>query len=122
MFSLLSRYAQIDLSNNRLCGVWTERERGRDVRQKGSYTAEGIKAIADALVRASLTQVLAFFENRLVRAEIARQWPFRSLSYGLTLACTLQINLSYNYLGPEGAKVLGPAIAVSASLTEVLAF
>ena len=33
----------------------------------------------------------------------------------------LQINLGKNQLGPEGAKALGPAIAVSASLTQVLA-
>ena len=46
----------IDLSGNQLCGIW-EDWRG----QQGTYTAEGITAIADALrVNGALTQVLAF--------------------------------------------------------------
>ena len=44
---------QVDLSHNRLCGVWIERGT-----MKGTYTAEGIKAVANALrVSASLTSV-----------------------------------------------------------------
>ena len=35
---------------------------------------------------------------------------------------TCQIDLSLNQLGPAGAKELAPAIAVCASLTQVLAF
>jgi hypothetical protein len=46
----------INLSRNQLCGIW-EDYRG----QQGTYTAEGITAIADALcVNGALTQVLAF--------------------------------------------------------------
>ena len=37
----------------------------------------------------------------------------------LPLSCA-QLNLSFNKLGPEGAKVLAPAIAVCASLTKIL--
>ena len=45
--------AQLDLSNNRLCGVWLEYGS-----QMGTYTAEGITALADALrVNGSLTTV-----------------------------------------------------------------
>ena len=33
--------------------------------------------------------------------------------------CSVQVNLRANELGPEGAKALGPAIAVSSSLTAV---
>ena len=40
-----------------LCGVYLEYGTFGD--QKGTYNAEGIKAIADAIVRSSLTQVLA---------------------------------------------------------------
>ena len=47
---------QLDLSGNELCGV--------DLGGRGTYTTEGIKAIADALgVSASLTQVLAFLPH-----------------------------------------------------------
>ena len=43
----------IDLSGNKLCGIWTD-WRG----QYGTYTAEGITAIADALrVNGALTEV-----------------------------------------------------------------
>ena len=46
-------HAQVNLSMNALCGI--------DIYGKGTYTSDGIKAIADALrVSASLTQVLAF--------------------------------------------------------------
>ena len=45
------------MSGNRLCGVWYDIERGT-VLQKGTYTAEGIQAIADALrVNTALTLV-----------------------------------------------------------------
>ena len=43
----------VDLSNNQLCGVWTD-YRG----QHGTYTAEGITAIADAMrVNGVLTKI-----------------------------------------------------------------
>ena len=43
----------IDLSGNRLCGVWTQYGE-----QHGTYTAEGIAAIAEALhVNGSLTKI-----------------------------------------------------------------
>jgi hypothetical protein len=43
----------VNLSNNQLCGVWTD-YRG----QHGTYTAEGITAIADAMrVNGALTKI-----------------------------------------------------------------
>jgi hypothetical protein len=50
----LCLFEQLNLSNNRLCGVWTELDR-----QKGRKAiTEGIKAIADALrVNGALTEV-----------------------------------------------------------------
>ena len=44
---------QLNLCYNRLCGVWDDND-GQGL--KGTYTAEGINALADALrVNASLT-------------------------------------------------------------------
>ena len=46
----------LDLSSNRLCGIWNNYD-GRGM--QGTYTAEGITALADALrVTTSITQVL----------------------------------------------------------------
>ena len=46
-------FRQLNLSNNRLCGVWDKYGK-----QKGNYNAEGINAIADALrVNGSLTSL-----------------------------------------------------------------
>ena len=61
MLLLPSFLAQVDLSRNRLCGIWMEGEWNESMQRyitakKGSYNAEGIKSIADALVRASLTE------------------------------------------------------------------
>jgi Ran GTPase-activating protein (RanGAP) involved in mRNA processing and transport len=54
----------IDLSNNQLCGVWTD-DCGH---QNGTYTAEGITAIADALrVNGALTK-LSLAQNKLEEA------------------------------------------------------
>ena len=48
----------IDLSDNQLCGVWTDDDDGDD---DGNYTAEGITAIADAMrVNGALTTVWDF--------------------------------------------------------------
>ena len=50
---------QLNLSDNRLCGVWDEWDDDlyRHV-QKGTYTSDGIQALADALcVSASITSL-----------------------------------------------------------------
>ena len=44
--------------------------------------------------------------------------PLTSVPTLISLSC-VQLNLSYNKLGPEGAKVLAPALAASASLTSL---
>ena len=55
---------QVNLSSNRLCGVWEEYDGFRH-RLKGTYSAEGIKAVADALrVNGSLT-ALDVRDNKL---------------------------------------------------------
>ena len=46
---------QLDLASNRLCGLWDDYD-GQGL--KGTYTAEGISMLADALrVNASLTSL-----------------------------------------------------------------
>jgi hypothetical protein len=51
----------LNLSGNRLCGAWFDNdEYGRDC-VTGTFNAEGITAVADALrVNCTLKQVLAF--------------------------------------------------------------
>ena len=50
IFYLTLTCAQIDLSNNQLCGL--------DFRSRGTYKTEGVKAIASAIsVSASLTSI-----------------------------------------------------------------
>ncbi len=50
----LCLFRQLNLSDNRLCGVWTD-EHGN---KHGNYTAEGITAIADAVhVNGGLTSL-----------------------------------------------------------------
>ena len=80
--------SQLDLSSNRLCGVdrWGE----------GTYTAEGITAIADALkVTASLTSI-DLSDNAL---------------------CGVKFNEG-TYTA-EGIKAIADALRVSASVTSV---
>ena len=59
----LCLFWQLNLSDNRLCGVWTD-EHGNKL---GNYTAEGITAIADAVrVHGGLTS-LDLSNNSLCR-------------------------------------------------------
>ena len=52
--------AQINLAGNKLCGVY----RGGSGDVRGTYTAEGIKAIADSIaVTASLTSIDLYNNN-----------------------------------------------------------
>jgi Ran GTPase-activating protein (RanGAP) involved in mRNA processing and transport len=56
MVAVTGGLTSLDLSNNQLCGLARYARYGQ-----GTYTAEGITAIADALrVNGALTQVLAF--------------------------------------------------------------
>jgi Ran GTPase-activating protein (RanGAP) involved in mRNA processing and transport len=57
LIPVMGALKSIDLSGNQLCGIWTDGYGN----QEGTYTAEGITAIADALrVNGALTQVLVF--------------------------------------------------------------
>eukprot|EP00900_Chrysochromulina_parva_P025970 jgi/Chrpa1/8006/Chrysochromulina_OHIO_Genome00011843-RA len=54
LIPVMGGLTSIDLSGSKLCGIWTD----RDGYQYGTYTAEGITAIADALrVNGALTKI-----------------------------------------------------------------
>ena len=103
--------SQLDLSGNQLCGLnqWGT----------GTYTAEGITAIADALkVTASLTS-LSLGDNNLGDDGV------EALSVGLkeskslaTLDLSNMSPLSTKF-GPKGAAALASAIAVMGSITHI---
>ena len=107
--------SQLNLSGNQLCGLemvtCSLAGYGR-----GTYTAEGITAIADALkVTGSLTE-LNLFHNSIkdegVKAiceaiQSNKETKLASLSFG------------YNDVGPVGAKAVAAMAAVVASLTSV---
>ena len=85
---------------------------------------EGAKAIAKALhVNASLTSVHAFPTFKPL--PFIRFPPLCSACLLSAHTCPFnsrQLNLHQNDIGPEGAKAIGDALRVNASLTSVLAF
>ena len=102
--------SQINLSENELCGLnWTG---------QGTYTAEGITAIANALkVTASLTS-MSLADNELGDDGV------EALSVGLKESKSLAtLDLSNRYssvkIGPKGAAALASAIAAMGSLTRL---
>ena len=88
-----------------------------------SLGVEGAKIVAEmASVMGSLTQVLAFFPHFLHMRNLDLQLNLSVQPHARAvdrLLCSVQVDLRDNGLGPEGAKALGPAIAVSNSLTSV---
>ena len=79
----------IDLSNNQLCGVWTDYHG-----QHGTYTAEGITAIADAMrVNGALT-VTNLLGNKL-DAESAKMLAEVAKRKGISL-CGIQVRYPTN--------------------------
>ena len=93
-----------------LCGI--------DEDGDGTYSADGMKAIAESIsLSASLTSI-NLGNNNLTN------WGYdmtgiKAIADALVLASLTSINLETNYLGPEGAKALAPGLRDSASLTSV---
>jgi Ran GTPase-activating protein (RanGAP) involved in mRNA processing and transport len=77
MVAVTGGLTSLDLSSNQLCGL--------DCYGRGTYSAEGITAIADALRNGALTK----------------------------------IDVSWNFFGPEGAKVFADALRVNGALTSI---
>ena len=95
------RLTSMDLSGNQLCGVWTQ-----FVEQDGTYTAEGIAAIAEALrVNGSLTS-LNLSDNQLCGLD----------QYGYTEGLDQYDHGSYT---AEGITVIADALRVNGVLMEV---
>ena len=101
----------MDLADNQLCGL--------DYYGKGTYTAEGIKAIADALhVNASLTKI-SLAKNQL--GEEGTKGICEALKANVTL---VELDLSDEYWlgnigGPAGAMHVADMLRVNASLTKI---
>ena len=99
---------QIDLSNNQLCGI--------NICGDGTYTTEGIQAVASAIsVSASLTSIDLSYNH--LRPEGAKH-----IAKGIAVSASLtDINLSDNILTNYGQDVSGvqaiaDALRFSASL------
>jgi hypothetical protein len=121
----VSFWGQLNLSGQRLCGVWTE-----DGNQHGNYTAEGIKAIADALhVNGALTRVdvrqnniagdgavlLAGAVLGNLKIEIFNEIPIKEMrANSLT-----ELDLNGKDFGVEGRMVVVGLIPVMGGLTKM---
>ena len=110
----------IDLSNNRLCGVWTDYSG-----QHGTYTAEGITAIADAMrVNGALT--MANFLGNQLDAESAKMLAEVAKQKGISL-CGIQrdqtiADFRYKRLEPPDAILLASDLSqavVTGGLTSI---
>ena len=90
----------------------------------GTYTAEGINAIADTLrVSASVTSV-SLLANRFDDETVAMLLKLKEEKPNLTTLCGFkpdQAEANFSHLGltPQDAKLLAPEILVHASVTEV---
>ena len=108
--------SQLDLRHNQLCGL--------DKYGRGTYTAEGITAIADALkVTASITSVNVLsnkldMESANLLLKVKAEKPSLRTLCGLTHNET-ELDLKYNGLGPGDAKLLAAEILVMPSVTSV---
>ena len=99
----------IDLSGNQLCSIWFDLMG----QQRGTYTAEGITAIADALrVNAVLTNLRLDGNNIGVDGA-------KAIAKALKANAVLTVlNLIGNNIGVNiGAKAIGEALKVNAVLT-----
>ena len=101
----------IDLSGNQLCGLWAD-YRG----QQGTYTAEGITAIADALrVNGGLTALDLSF-NGLMDEGVSAVCKAIQSNKETKLA---SLNFRNNGIGPVGANAVAAMVAVTGSLTKM---
>jgi Ran GTPase-activating protein (RanGAP) involved in mRNA processing and transport len=125
LIPVMGAMTSIDLSNNKLCNVHAAklRHRGREVH--GTYTAEGIIAIADALrVNGGLTSldlsynmlcgVTTFGHGTYTAEGITSIAEALRVNGGLT-----KLSLAKNKLGEEGTKFLCDALVGNNTLKEL---
>ena len=126
LHSLLLRCVcvQINLSNTALCGVInnaTYLGGHKSLTPLGTYNADGIKVIADAIgISRSLTQACAHWTLCLLITAVITFMSVIHPSASSACSC-LQVDLSGNHLFSEGGKAIANGIRVSPSLTQVLA-
>ena len=99
---------QLDLSYNQLCGI--------DLNGHGTYTAEGIQAIANALKGNGSLTTLIIYSNNLGDEGVG------SIASALTESTASQlesIDLRNNNIGSKGAESLAAWLAVTGSLTSI---
>ena len=108
--------SQVNLSSNELCGL--------DVLGRGTYTIEGISALANALsVNTSLTSVSLLgngfdMEAAAMLLKVKEDHPKLKTLCGFTHEET-ELNLSGRGLGPAGAMLIAPELGVMVSITQV---
>jgi hypothetical protein len=111
----LCLFWQLNLSNNRLCGVGVEYEYGT---QKGNYITEGIIAIADALrVNGALTSV-DLGGNQLGD----EGWgAILAAICGNTDSKIMSMDASCEYISPAGVQLITEALltSVTGALTSI---
>ena len=102
----------MDLASNQLCGL--------DGWGRGTYTAEGIKAIADALrVNAELTKISLGQNDLGDDSAIAIASALKQSKVSKLAELDLNGYRSNKKIGPAGAKELAAYLAVTAELTTV---
>ena len=110
LLPVMGGLTSMDLSRNQLCGIWTD---GRG-HQQGTYTAEGITAIAKALrVNVGLT-ALDLSSNDLADEGISAVCEAIQSNEDTKLA---SLNFSDNGIGPVGANAVAAMVAVTGALT-----
>jgi Ran GTPase-activating protein (RanGAP) involved in mRNA processing and transport len=104
--------SQLDLAGTQLCGIWTDRL----CHQRGTYTAEGITAIADALrVNGALT-ALNLSSDCLKDEGVSAVCEAIQSNKETKLA---SLNFYYNDIGTVGANAVAAMVAVTGGLTKI---
>eukprot|EP00900_Chrysochromulina_parva_P008724 jgi/Chrpa1/17853/Chrysochromulina_OHIO_Genome00008565-RA len=105
---VMGALTQLDLSNNQLCGL--------DRYGEGTYTAEGITAIADALrVNGGLT-ALDLSNNDLRDEGVSAVCEAIQSNKDTKLS---SLNFKHNGIGPGGANAVAAMVAATGGLTSI---
>ena len=116
---------QIDLSNNRLCGAWFERD-SSDL--KGIYTMDGIEAIAHTIGMRSLPSLTSIGKQGLnLKGNLLEDagWSIIFAAVCSRIGCKItSIDASRERIGVVGAKAIGKSLqdSVCPSLSQVPVF
>ena len=108
----LCLFRQLNLSDNRLCGFWTDKHGN----MHGNYTAEGITAIADAVRVNGWLTALHLSSNRLEDEGIRAVCEAIKSNKETKLA---SLNMGKNRIGSVGAKSVAAMVAVTGGLTSL---